>query len=356
MSYGVRNTLLLFLILALLVGLGLGYSKFFIGDEIQELRTSLEPMRKELREIERSVRSLETVREELRIQKAQLRYYPKALFPSNDQSLIYGFMDEINQRRTEEASNIIAKKRDKYDGYGILHSNMEGVGGFKDLFRFIALLEHSRPLNKISSISFHGLNDLENLGKTRFSMDIKSYYYIQPPKDDNEKLTYTVTSETAPMRYAPAENGGVRRSLRRGTTVQLLEEQPNWIQVAAGRTTGWVSKIHLKSVGSISALEVGKPDRYMNSNPFYPMVHPVPPNEDGLVDVEKSRLIALSTGKAFVKNQDRDVVELNIGDAVYLGTLRKVDQKQQTATFLLNRGGIYDWVTLSIEETEPNKQ
>lgn len=355
MSYGMRNTLLLFLILALLVGAGLGYSKLFINDEIQELRTSLKPMRKQLNEIEQSIRALETIRDNLDLQQARLRYYPKALFPSSDQSLIYGFMNEINPAQTEESTNLTAEKKVNREGYGILHSRMEGVGGFRNLYRFIALLEHSRPLNKINSIAFEGLTDLEQLGEARFSIDIQTYYYNEPPERDDQKHIYTVTSESAPLRYAPSEGGGVRRSLVRGATVQLLDEQPNWIQVAAGASTGWVSKIHLKSVKSISALEVREPGKSITSNPFYPLVHAVPPNEEGLVDVEKSKLIALSTGKAFLKSQNGEVVEIGIGDSVYLGRLRSVDQRQQTATFLLNRGGIYDWVTISIEQEESDK-
>ncbi|MDG5768199.1 hypothetical protein QA596_12100 [Balneolales bacterium ANBcel1] len=84
-------------------------------------------------------------------------------------------------------------------------------------------------------------------------------------------------------------------------------------------------------------------------NPFYPLIHPVPPNTRGLVDVDQSSMVGMTTRYILVEDQGGAVRRLSVGDPVYLGHLQRIDTGDQRAVFQLNRGGIVDRVTLNLE-------
>lgn len=83
-------------------------------------------------------------------------------------------------------------------------------------------------------------------------------------------------------------------------------------------------------------------------NPFFPLVRDVQPNEAGLVDVSQSELVALSSNRVFVVDQNGVLQQLQIGDEVYLGKLTSINLNNRTATFTLNQGGIVRTVTLEV--------
>jgi len=84
-------------------------------------------------------------------------------------------------------------------------------------------------------------------------------------------------------------------------------------------------------------------------NPFYPLIHPVPPNERGLVDVDGSRLVGITSQFILIRDQNGQMKRLTVGDEVHLGTLQRIDTERQEAIFNLNRGGIFDRVRLALD-------
>lgn len=87
-------------------------------------------------------------------------------------------------------------------------------------------------------------------------------------------------------------------------------------------------------------------------NPFFALVHQVPANVDNLIDIERSRLIGLVRGGAYLIDQSGELRFIPIGSRVYLGSLIRVNMNEQTAAFRLDRGGIRDDVVLRINESE----
>ena len=91
-------------------------------------------------------------------------------------------------------------------------------------------------------------------------------------------------------------------------------------------------------------------------NPYYPLIHDVPPNEEGLPDVDASRIVALTGISAHIVDQNGDLVRLKVGDRVYLGTLREIDIQDGEAIFILNRGGIVDRVVLTLQSATSEQE
>ncbi|MEX0929329.1 MAG: hypothetical protein WD266_07950 [Balneolales bacterium] len=87
----------------------------------------------------------------------------------------------------------------------------------------------------------------------------------------------------------------------------------------------------------------------ISHNPFFPLIHSVPPNEDNLIDIDDSRLIALSRRDAYLIDQQGALQTLRANDEVYLGRVQSINFDDSSITFLLNRGGLSDRVTLNIQ-------
>lgn len=84
-------------------------------------------------------------------------------------------------------------------------------------------------------------------------------------------------------------------------------------------------------------------------NPFYPLIHPVPPNERNLVDVDNSTLLGMTSRFILLRDQGGVLRRMTVGDQVYLGRLHTIDTQSQEAVFHLNRGGIFDRVRLTLD-------
>lgn len=98
-----------------------------------------------------------------------------------------------------------------------------------------------------------------------------------------------------------------------------------------------------------ASLSLSTPHLRVRRNPFYPLIRSVEPNKDNLINVEKSKLIAVGFDFVFLVDQNGRIDRLTTGDKVYLGTLNSVNMKNRTATFVLNKGGIIDKVTLKVK-------
>lgn len=83
--------------------------------------------------------------------------------------------------------------------------------------------------------------------------------------------------------------------------------------------------------------------RYGDSyDPFQPLIlWELPPNYDDLVDIRDAKLVSLlESNSAWFKLPGGELVQLEVGDRVYLGRLSSIDLEEGTATFNMNLGGI----------------
>ncbi|MGE5810103.1 MAG: hypothetical protein ACM339_01275 [Ignavibacteria bacterium] len=83
---------------------------------------------------------------------------------------------------------------------------------------------------------------------------------------------------------------------------------------------------------------------------FYPLIrNEIPPNVDNLLDVQGARLLALIPEGAFVSDNKGNTYLVWEGEQVYLGYLTKIDYDNNTVSFILNKGGIIEQVTLQLD-------
>lgn len=85
-------------------------------------------------------------------------------------------------------------------------------------------------------------------------------------------------------------------------------------------------------------------------NPFFPLIHGVAPNANNMIEPERSRLQAISGDAIFLYDQGNQLRRLVLRERVHLGYLESVSAERREATFLLNKGGIIERVTLRISQ------
>jgi len=89
---------------------------------------------------------------------------------------------------------------------------------------------------------------------------------------------------------------------------------------------------------------------------FYPLIrNEIPPNVDNLLDVQGGRLLALIPEGAFVADNKGNTYLVWEGEQVYLGYLTKIDYDNNTVSFILNKGGIIEQVTLQLDRNLSKK-
>ncbi len=355
MSYGFRNTIILFAVLIILFGSGLGYIHFTIDKDIEKQEVILADKQEELRELEQTISQFDEVQNALQAAVSRLENYPKGLFPNKRHSIIYGFLNRINQGNAHIESNIAVRQTRRRDSYGVLTSEFEGVGYFSHLYRFIAAIEKSKPINRLMNLELRGINLLDDLGKVNLKMTLDSYYELDESSVGRTKVLQ-INVEKLNMRSKPSTQSEVLNQLERGQNVEIISEDPNWVRVAIGNSIGWISNMYVKPVEYAPLLEINRSQAPIYSALFYPIIHDIPPNDEGLLNIEQSKLIGVSGEKAFILDNNQSLHELTIGDEVYLGTLRHISLQDETATFILNKGGIVEKITLKVGEAPDEKE
>ena len=91
-------------------------------------------------------------------------------------------------------------------------------------------------------------------------------------------------------------------------------------------------------------------------NPFYPHIRDIQPNDDNLINIEQSDLLALSADRAFLLDQSGYLQNISIGDQVYLGRLTSINLNQREATFVLNKGGIIERITMNVDRNGTDEE
>lgn len=284
MSYALRNTIILLVTLFLFVGAGLGFTKFYQQGRIVDLAAELEVQNQDL-----------TSKQQIRDQYPSLlnRYntareivlgYDKTLFPSNDPDDVYNYLSEIQGEELEIYYDFILEDSTQQGQYGIINSNITGLGVYSDFVTFVNQLENSELLNKISEISVLPGNNIEDLEYVDFAFKLQSYYQRESFE---------------------AQNSGI-------------------------------DPIRMNQ--NISVFNPFKPL----------ILNDIPPNTDNLIDVQTSRLLGLTGSRVFIVDNTGKRHSLKIGDKVYLGYLETINTQEREAVFSLDKGGINEFFTLKV--------
>ncbi|MGD8749553.1 MAG: hypothetical protein PVI44_13900 [Balneolaceae bacterium] len=287
MSYGLRNTIILLVVLATFVVGGWSYLYFYQEPRVKKLETEVEKTRQELQSKQEKADQYPMLLKRYKKATNFFNNYNKALYATNNEDNVYDFLNTVSSGSAYTDFTFNFQDSTSQGKFGTMQMSITGEAYYRNFINFVRQIELSKPLNKIGGISVNPIDQLDSYGKVDFKFTLKSFY-------DRVKL-------------------------------------------------------------------LGKPDMVIKNdilasvyNPFFPLIRSVKTNEDNLINIEASKLLAVSGNKAFLLDQEGKMQTLRKGDEVYLGKLTSINLNKGAASFTLNKGGIIDRVTLQVNALQVN--
>jgi len=285
MSYGVRNTIILLIVLTTFIGAGWSYIYFYQKPKVKKLKKKVESKRQELAKKQQAADQYPKLKKQYKEATRFFNNYNKALYASSNEDAIYDFLNTAGSGSAYTEFTFTFSDSSNQGKYGTMIMQVSGQGYYRNFINFIRQIELSKPLNKLSNVSISPINEVDSYGKVNFKFTLRSFY-------DRVKL-------------------------------------------------------------------LGKPDLSITNNligsvynPFFPLIRSIKKNENNLVNVEQSSLLAVSADKVFMIDQNGIMQKLRRGDEVYLGKLSSINVNEGTASFELNKGGIIEQVKLQVNNEE----
>ena len=207
------------------------------------------------------------------------------------QSQFFNFINKVSFSFAPESNiNIEYKTIEQFQHYKYYKYRLFGTAFYNDVYKMIYAIEQSKELKKILSTSFDNFVKVDEEGIPQYfvTYNIECAVYYS----DNDRYASSVSKEN-----------------------RLI---PNPIY-----------------------------------DVFYPLIrNEILPNIDGLLDVQSAQLLAIIPEGAFLVDSKGTTYLLWEGDKVYLGYLTEIDYNSNVVHFVLNKGGIIEKLTLTLEKKE----
>jgi len=294
MNRKLKNTLGLIGLLIIVVAAGIIYSYVIQENKIEDRQSRLKKLKSfnyKTSEITEQLNDLTKKANVLDSLLASRRFN----IPYNLSSIkFFKFMNSVSSNFSP-VTKINVEYVDKFDDkeFTYYEYKITGSGEYNDIFKIIYSIEHSKELKKIKSVSMNSIVS----------------------SDKNKVPEFLVRSTIIADVYF-ANND-------RFATKKLYENDLT-----------------------------AKPQYDI----FYPLIrNEIPPNNEGLLDVQGAKLLALIPEGAFLSDSNGKTFLLWEGEQVYLGYLTKIDYEHNKVNFIINKGGIIENVNLTLEKEKPKK-
>ncbi len=290
MPYAIRNSIVLAVLLVLAAAAGFGYIYFEQEPKLEKLQEERETLMQQLGDPDDLFDRLLSVQERVELLNASWRQRPKTLPTEEDASRTNQYLNDILMYTPDLDLNVFTEEQVEQNGCGYIRYHLAGQGPFPSFGRMVQYLEYGPRLMKLANFDIrevHKVND--DMGRiehtVQFDVDIFAYYSNQEAFADT-----LATLSLANTSFQP-----------------------------------------------------------FGHDPFRSLITPeIPPNTFDLPNVEQSTLLAIMKGKAFISDQNNQLVMLSEGDEVYLGYVSKIMPERRQVLFLLNKGGMIERFILTL--------
>lgn len=291
MSYKVRNSIVLGVLLLFIVGVGTYVRAFHLPKKLDVVQKEIARIDEELSNTPSLIHEYNTLSATVTDTKQRWESRSKEIPAEDITGQTYEYFSKLIEKSGGLKLNMVFGGVQPKGNYGFNVYSLHGEGKFANLYKFMWYLENGRKLFKISTVSMKGLEVAATEKKPEpqllvtFDLNVQAFFAANP---DLAK---------------PAGD--------QNTT-------PN----------------------------------YLSQDPFEPVITAnLPPNKEDLVEVERSDLKAVIAGKAFVIDQNQRFRTLAPGDEVYLGYVTNLSPNEGKIECTLNKGGIIDKIEMKIRYT-----
>jgi hypothetical protein len=195
--------------------------------------------------------------------------------------------------------DFVLNKRTDQGSFTVYSYSLQGEGTYRDVYRFIWYLTNNPVLYQIRALEMRRAGS--NSDRLGFSLDLEGY---------------SINSKWA---VDPITTSSFKS--------QLVSEQ--------------VTEVY-------DAFQAPRSVRVRPRRQRQPARPTLPPRPANLVDVEKAKLQAVTSGTVYLRDERGKLVTLSVGDRVYLGRLTRVDLTNNEAEFQLNKLGKVQKVILGL--------
>ena len=294
MSYIVRNTIVLSVVLLLILAVGMFVTSFSLPKKLKSTDAEIKRIEVELQNTPDLANQYNIVSAQLEAVKKHWETRNKDVPQKDITGETYGYFNRTMDVSGEIKMDMTFVGPRDIGNYGYNVYTLKGEGPFKNLYNFIWYTESGRRLFKVSNLTLRGYesksaetNEMKIL--VLFEMEVQAYYSSIPE-----------------LNNAPGQLTAVQKPLA--------------------------------------------------SNPFHPLIlHEIPPPQADEIEIERSMLTAVIPGKAFIIDQNQKSRTLEEGDKVYLGYVTRIIPNEGKVECLLNRGGVAERYELTIRLGQPLK-
>ncbi len=253
------------------------------------------------------------------LSKWRSRY--KVIPPQLSVPEVIGYLNELT-RTGFEVFDLTSSGTENAGDYSFHSFSISGRGYFSELYRIVRELENNRYFYRIPEL-------------TLVHMDL----ITQDPDTGREQMAVIVSFQM----QLNAIFGGAE-GMSAPTT-----------GVATGEAPGDLPVLRAPSEMPPVPDEV-LPEASPAINPFFPLIlDRLPPNTEGLIDLEQAQLISI-VGEQAIFREEGTYRAVEIGEAVYLGQITAIDPIEGRVEARLNKGGIIDNVEVFLQSGERFRQ
>lgn len=175
MTYALRNTLVLLVVLLLIAITGFFYFSWYQLPKINDLQSRVETKQEEYdrkRQIADQLPGLEARFEQ---SKQFIENFDKTLFKTSNPDQVYRFLSILSATDPVEF-NYVFNDSTNTDRYGIVNSQIAGRGAYRAVLNFITRIENSEPVQKIDQLVISPENQPGEYNYVSFNFKLASYF------------------------------------------------------------------------------------------------------------------------------------------------------------------------------------
>jgi len=289
-SYKVRNSIVLGILLFLIVGVGTYVRAFHLPKKLKAIEVEMKKIDEELSNTPTLIHEYNELSKTVAETKKRWESRSKEIPAEDVTGTTYAYFSSLIEQSGGLKLNMVYMGQQQKGNYGFNVYSLRGEGPYTNVYKFLWYIENGRKLFKISSLTMKGLE--------------------VPPTDKNAGQLLVTFDMTVHAFFAAIPE------LARPSSEQPLV--PN----------------------------------YLAQDPFEPVITAnLPPNKENLVEIERSDLKAVIPGKAFIVDQTNTFRTLEPGSPVYMGYVTRLSPEEGKIECTLNKGGIIEKVELKIRYT-----
>ena len=175
MSYALRNTLILLVVLLLIGASGYLFIRFYQQPKIEQLEEEVSSLQTEYDRKKAIADQLPALEVQFEESKMFIENFDKTLFRTNNPDRTYRYLSLLSDTDPIEFDFVFSDSTSN-DRYGIIQSQLSGRGPYTAVLNFLTRIENSEPVQKIEQLVISPVNEAEEYSFVSFTLRLSSYY------------------------------------------------------------------------------------------------------------------------------------------------------------------------------------